>query len=294
MTLLLLSAILLFVRRFIPKGNVVHEVLSLPAYLLKVYRAPVKDMTVEKHFFGQQRRQYLLLCRPKEGPIIQKDVILYHHGGGWAFGSPEMLLMNAQFFVKLGYCVLLPSYRRTPRYRFPHIWEDLMGSLQKGLELMEQHQLGGQKIILAGMSAGGNLAALTMYRRAALQQAGFSPDLFKGILLFGAPLDTRLMASTPVLYAYCGSKKGELFPQANPIEHLEAGENRPILCIHGKLDGMVPYKGTAQFIQKRREIGPAENVEFHTMEEGTHLDAGSWGFEDNDLRDRIQEWLARQ
>ncbi|MEO1515796.1 MAG: alpha/beta hydrolase [Bacteroidota bacterium] len=294
MTLLLLSAMLLFLRRFIPKGNALHEVLSLPSYLLKVYRTPTKDMKVEKHFYGKHRRQYLLWCTPLEGVSQKKHVIVYHHGGGWAFGSPEMLRMNAQYFVRLGYSVILPSYRRSPKYRLPEMWEDLMGGLHKGLELMAENGLGERQLILAGMSAGGNLAALCMYRREAVRQAGLDPERFRGLMLFGAPLDLRTMARTPILYAYCGSRRGEMFQQANPIEHLEQADERPVLCVHGTSDGMVPFEGTQNFMAKQKALGGGNHIHLHVIEQGTHLDAGSWGFEENDLRPLIGKWLENR
>ena len=273
----------------IPKGNLFHELINIPAYLLKVARTPVNDMIVERYFFGPGKQQYLLLCRPKDGSCNRKQHILYHHGGGWGSGTPEMFKMNAQYFVKQGYWVLLPSYRKIPFNSYPQIREDLTLGLKKGLEVLKEKEQGHQQLILGGMSAGGNLVALMLYDRVALKSIGCSPDRFAGMMLFGAPLDLNEMYPSPPLRLYAGKRGSAQFKKANPITYLQGDERTPVLCFQGKKDGMVPYKAAENMILKL----DSDIVTYHFLPEASHLDVGRWNFGDEFLGSRIEDWLSK-
>ena len=289
--LLLIVGSYLLLYWFVPKGRLIHELLRLPQYQYFAQTRPRDNMDIEKHFFGSHRRQYLLHCTPKNG-ATQNKVVIYYHGGGWSLGTPEMFRINAQFFVNQGYEVFMPSYRRIPQYRYPAIRSDLSSALKKIKEIMETRGIGDQKIILGGMSAGGNLVALMCYDRSALATLGYSQDMFAGLLLCGAPLNLNQMSPSPVLWAYAGSQSSPTFQQANPIEHLSSEESIPVLCLHGKKDGLVQYPSAASFIKKIKTI-QSNNVEMITIKEGTHLDVGSWNFHDNELRRQLTAWLER-
>ncbi len=274
----------------VPKGNLIHEGLRLPIYQYHAQTTPRDNMMVKKHRFGNHRRQYFLHCQPKEG-AKKKQVVIYYHGGGWSLGSPEMFRVNAQFFVDQGYEVFMPSYRRIPFYRYPAIREDLSNTLQAIVKMIGSDGAKNRQIILGGMSAGGNLVALMLYNKKELNRLGLAPDLFSGILLCGAPLDLSKMQSSPVLWAYAGTKESEMFRQASPIEYLSGEEQTPILCIHGKKDGLVDYQAAANFITKIKEQNPSI-LNTIILPEGTHLDTGSWNFHDNELRKQLIVWLS--
>ena len=273
----------------VPKGNLIHEGLRLPIYQYHAQTTPKNNMIVKKHRFGNHRRQYFLHCQPKNG-ATKKQVIIYYHGGGWSLGSPEMFRVNAQFFVNQGYEVFMPSYRRIPFYRYPAIREDLSTTLQQIVKMKQAEGDNDLKIILGGMSAGGNLVALMLYDKIALKKLGLTPNLFSGILLCGAPLDLSQMQKSPVLWSYAGHKDSDTFRQASPIEHLVGDEQTPILCIHGKKDGLVFYPSAANFIAKIKKQNP-HLLQSIILPEGTHLDTGSWNFHDNELRRQLIAWL---
>ncbi len=273
----------------VPKGNLLQELLHIPFYLLKVFRTPLDSMVVEKHYFGKHRRQYFLLCKPKDGSRKKKQVIFYHHGGGWGTGNPEMFRINAKLFVEQGYWVILPTYRQIPFYAYPAIREDVSLGLKKGLEVLEEQGMKGVKIILGGMSAGGNLVALLLYDRKRLADLGYTPDLFSGIMLFGAPLDLDSMYWSPLLWLFAGAKGSANFREASPINHLQGDEQTPLLCFHGTKDGMVAFAGTRHFIQQLS----TKEVDFIPVPGASHLDMGRWNFGDPEMRNRILAFLQK-
>ena len=274
----------------VPKGNVIHEVLRIPHYQYKVQTRPCNKMNVVKYRFGAQRRQYLIHCSPKNNVPNNKPVVIYYHGGGWAFGTPEMFRTNAQFFVDRDYEVFMPSYRRIPLYSYPEIREDITLVLKQVLEIVEKSTHPNRKILLGGMSAGGNLAGLTLYDRTALNRLGVPAEKFAGLMLFGAPMDLSKMNPSVVLWSYAGNKNSETFRNASPVNHLQIDEKVPVLCVHGTKDGLVNYNSSISFVEKLEKINPGL-VTFYTIENGTHLNSGSWNFEDNEIRSTLVEWL---
>ncbi len=275
----------------IPKGNILQELGQIPTYLINVRRISLADMEATKYRFGPHWRQYLILYQPTDRSNQKNHLILYYHGGAWAFGSPEQFAANARFFTGLGYTVVMPSYRRLPLFGYKAIREDSLLALEKTVALMREKGWKDKKIILGGLSAGGNVAALLQYDREGLLGFQIPKEIFGGIMLHASPLDLKAMLFTPVLWAYAGMPHSSRFAKASPITHLGEEENTPVLLIHGTKDGLVNYRSSVNFV-KRLKLVQSTGIRFHTLENGTHLDAGRWVFETNNVSARlIKQWL---
>ena len=99
-----------------------------------------------------------LTVRPSEA---SRAVMVYFHGGGWVIGSPRNY---APFAIRLadatGCTIILPQYRLAPETRFPGAVQDALRALQ-WLDEAGMAELGlTGPLIVAGDSAGGNLAAV--------------------------------------------------------------------------------------------------------------------------------------
>lgn len=95
------------------------------------------------------------------GPLI---VLIY--GGGFVMGSWKQTAPNARALASLfGAVVLSPNYRLAPEYKFPtapnDIWDTLQWIVANTCNLGADPSKG---FILGGISAGGNLAAITAQR----------------------------------------------------------------------------------------------------------------------------------
>ena len=78
--------------------------------------------------------------------------IVWLHGGGYVFGSPETHLRAAARLATLtGTPVFLPRYRLAPEHPWPAPLEDALGVARAALGV-------GIRLVLAGDSAGGHLA----------------------------------------------------------------------------------------------------------------------------------------
>lgn len=275
------------------RGTLLHELLHLPLFHYRLFKNRPGPIDYYRHSYGTDTKQYFLHFPPSEDEVEKKQVVIFFHGGGWSMGSPEMFKLNAAFFAKRGYHVFMPSYRRIPFYGFPQIREDLDAGFLEILAEMKELSIEKHKIILGGTSAGGNLAALLAYDRVRLEAQNIDPMIFSGILLFGAALDLSLMYPSPVRWFYAGSSADLAFKKASPINYLQPEETLPVLMVHGTKDGLVAYRSAEAFIKKISER-QSEHLTIEILNEGTHLDVGSWNFFDNDLRKLIVVWLRER
>ncbi|GAA4554601.1 hypothetical protein GCM10023175_52890 [Pseudonocardia xishanensis] len=88
-------------------------------------------------------------------------VIVYLHGGGWVVGSVDGAEPVARRLANLAGCtVVLPDYSLAPERPFPCALDDV----RQTMGYVEASPLGGLPLVIAGDSAGGNLAAVTALR----------------------------------------------------------------------------------------------------------------------------------
>ncbi|MEW2293028.1 alpha/beta hydrolase [Streptomyces sp. NPDC006743] len=84
--------------------------------------------------------------------------ILYFHGGGWVFGSPETALsLTGHLVARTGFQAHSVDYRLAPEHPFPAAIEDTLGAYRALLDGGEDPSA----IAFAGDSAGGGLAVTT-------------------------------------------------------------------------------------------------------------------------------------
>lgn len=96
-------------------------------------------------------------------------IVFYVHGGGFRFLSKDTHWVMALTFARAGYLVLNVSYRLAPRHPFPAAVEDIADAWQWTLAHAAEHGGDTSRIVVAGESAGANLAMgltlSTCYRR---------------------------------------------------------------------------------------------------------------------------------
>ncbi len=108
---------------------------------------------------GGAREHVLDVYRPIGGGG-PRPVVLYIHGGGFRLLSKDTHYVMALAFARRGYVVCNISYRLAPRHRFPAGVMDAAAAYRWVIE--HAHEFGGDpsRIVLAGESAGANLATV--------------------------------------------------------------------------------------------------------------------------------------
>ena len=122
------------------------------------------------------------------GPENDGDVIIYCHGGGFCVGSADSRRKMGGHLAKLlRASVVVTDYRLAPEHPFPAAIEDSV-AVYKGLraELPE-----GRRIVIAGDSAGGNLAIATV-----LKLRDLGEPLPAAIIAFSPWLDMETSGET--------------------------------------------------------------------------------------------------
>jgi len=118
-------------------------------------------MTVQHDLaYGDNPRQKLDLYLPEAGSAAKRRVLVFFYGGGWDSGSKDGYLFAAKPFVDAGYVVAIPDYRLYPEVRFPAFVEDGALALRWIADNAARFGGNGDRLYLAGHSAGAHTAAL--------------------------------------------------------------------------------------------------------------------------------------
>ena len=118
----------------------------------------VEDHTID----GPDARAILRILVPVENPI---GVLVYYHGGGWVLGSIDDYDTVARKLAERTSCaVVLVEYRLAPEHRYPAAVDDSYAALEWVGQNIKYIAAREVPLIVAGDSAGGNLAAVMAIR----------------------------------------------------------------------------------------------------------------------------------
>ena len=124
--------------------------------------APAMERVEERTIDGPGGQVKLRILVPIQNPI---GVLVYYHGGGWVLGSIDEYDTLARKLAERTSCaVVLVGYRLAPEHRYPAAVDGSYAALKwVGNHIID---IAGQDVplIVAGDSAGGNLAAIMAIR----------------------------------------------------------------------------------------------------------------------------------
>lgn len=104
-------------------------------------------------------------------------LLIYYHGGGHVFGSPETHHNATRNLCSGGQCVVVSvDYRKAPEHKFPAAVEDAFAVVQWCADNAGELRIDPSKIALGGDSAGGNLAIVAALMA---RDAGGPPIVFQ-------------------------------------------------------------------------------------------------------------------
>ncbi|MFN7024185.1 MAG: alpha/beta hydrolase [Pseudorhizobium sp.] len=141
--------------------------------------AAVTDTFIEADAkLGSERVRLKILVPPDPG----EGAILFVHGGGFAFCSPESHERCARVLaLESGLPVLLPDYRLAPEHPYPAGLRDVMASIKQALAVSRPHGVRPGPVVLCGDSAGANLALAAMLHEEATEY----PAIAGALLFYG-------------------------------------------------------------------------------------------------------------
>jgi len=150
---------LAFVARFLPRVTVGPRVLRIARWLARDAGAPRSTPGVRASIRDIPGARTARVFVP-DGLTQPMPAMLWIHGGGFLLGSPAQDDALATTFAReLGMTVVAPSYRLAPEHPFPAAMDDLYATLQWLHANAEALRVRADRIVVAGASAGGGLAA---------------------------------------------------------------------------------------------------------------------------------------
>lgn len=211
-------------------------------------------------------------------------VVVWIHGGAWRAGdkAPTRMKMLAEH----GMAVASIQYRYSSEAIFPAQAIDCRDAIRWLRDNAAEYGIDAGRMVVAGASAGGHLAALI---GAAGDANPFGPDdqsntsaAVDGVVDFYGPIDFNvLVADTTgrIKHGHANAPECALIggliedhpdrvALANPIEHLGAS-SPPYLLVHGTDDELVPIAQSRLFESALRSIGvPVELIELPGVRHG--------------------------
>jgi len=233
--------------------------------------APPAD---HRETYGTGPLQFGELRLPNRGRRV--PVVVLIHGGCWRSAYDlAHLAAAAASIATAGYAVWVPEYRRVgdDGGGWPGTFEDIANAVDHVRVLAVRYPtLDTTRVVLAGHSAGGQLALWAASRRAgdALPGAGANqaPLRVAGVVALAAITDvaeygaktTGCNSAVTPLMGGTAAQVPDRYRAVSPIDRVPIGV--PVGLVHGADDPIVPVAQSRVFVEKSKRAGVrAELVE---------------------------------
>jgi acetyl esterase/lipase len=224
------------------------------------------------------------LYYPQDAPAAP-PVLLFFHGGGWDGGSKESATLGLVPYLEMGFAVLNVEYRLTGQALAPAAVDDCRCALAWAHRYAEAYYFDANRIVLAGDSAGGQLALIT----GMLSEDGdphetcktledpdpvpIGPARVAAIINWEGPTDVAELVdgahAAKWAKKWLGERpdRAEIARSVSPLDHVRPGLP-PILTVHGELDTVVPYSQAVRFHAALAEADVPNRL--ISVQDGTH------------------------
>ncbi len=182
---------------------------------------------------------------------IKLPVLVFFFGGGWVNGNPDHFELQAEYFASRGMVVFCPDYRTKSKHGttpFESV-KDANSAIRYLKINGDKLGIDTSKIVAAGGSAGGHLAACT----AIIENVNEETDdltvstMPMALVLFNPVVDTGKRGY--------GQEKmdGHEF-EISPVHHITSGVPETLI-MHGEDDTTVPYENVVRFKEIMQQQG---------------------------------------
>ena len=187
--------------------------------------------------------------------------IIFIHGGGWRSGTPSMHYPLLEQLTSLGYVCVAPEYRLSTEALYPAAIHDIKTAIRWVRMNAKAYNIDPNKIVIAGHSAGGELAAFigaTNGKKAFEGNGEYKKYSSKvdavidldGTLAFIHPEssegdDSKKISAATYWFGYSKTENADLWKQAAPLTQV-GPQNPPTQFINSSLARM--HAGREDFI----------------------------------------------
>ena len=296
-----------------------YEIASTaPAFAKRAYydsHLPNRSKEPRIIAFGSDSQQHCVLWEPDE--VTHGLPVLYFHGGGYVFGSPESMIDAANAYNAQGYRFCSVGFREAPRHMFPRMVNDAFEGSKAAIAWMEGAGIPCERIAVGGTSAGGHLAALVCYAVWLQEAFRFPAERIAACVSIAGVADAAdlLVKPFPTYAAWrtqvdlqADGKSREAMRRAvarySPVDLVAEQMARgcvphvPLFVAHGREDTLSPYASQERFVELLRQANGSDSVRFLTLE-GAHwqhmnttVTMHKTAVEDNPVLGELFRWLG--
>jgi acetyl esterase/lipase len=208
---------------------------------IKIYKTP------------QGKPLKLYIFNPKNlKPTDHRPAIIFFFGGGWISGSPRQFYQQARAFADLGFVAISADYRTEKSHKTTpfECVKDGKSAIRWVREHAKELSVNPTKIIAAGGSAGGHVAACTGVIKGC-EEAGENLKISScpnAMILSNPVIDTTEKGYG--LKKVTKARKTEI----SPCHQIRKGIP-PTLIFHGTADTTVPFENVERFTRLMKEAG---------------------------------------
>ncbi len=199
------------------------------------------------------------------GPQDGRPAVVFFFGGGWVGGKPKQFYPQCRHLAKRGMVAIAAEYRIKSVHdsTVPQSVADAKSAIRYVRQHAAKLGIDPEKIISAGGSAGGHLAASTgtLTHFDEPDEDSTISSVPNAMILLNPVVDT-----TPT--GYTGKqlpKEGD--KTLSPIHHIRADLPPPLSC-HGTADKAVPHENVVRFEKAMNEAG--NRCELKSFEGAAH------------------------
>ncbi len=278
----------------------------LPCLLATAFSAFAAEPDYREIEFAKVGEHSLKLDIYLPEKVEDPKLLVWVHGGAWRRGSKEK--MQIPGLLDHGFAIASVSYRLSPVAKFPAQIHDIKAAIRFLRAHEDKYGYDAEKVIIAGSSAGGHLAAHVGVTNGHAELEGdigehedqssdvaaivdfYGPTNFMTILHQSTP--HGLSVRVPALELLLGAqpeKVSELAKLASPVFHVDKNDP-PLLLIHGDQDPQVPINQSHELHGAYKSEGLADRVKLEVIHGGLH---GGEEFYDAERMQLVSDFLMK-
>lgn len=233
---------------------------------IKMVAAPNPGIVAEKknipYCKTTERDLALDVFYPAKKNKIKRTAILIIHGGGWRTGNKAMFHPMAQQLAAIGYVCFTPEYRLSTEALYPAAVYDIKSAIRWVRKNAAAYNIDTTRIVVAGHSAGGELAAMMGTTNGIGSFEGQGCDLnfssnvnavidIDGLLAFihpesGEGDDSKRISAATNWFGFSKTENPDLWKQGSPLT-LAGKHTPPTLFINSNVARM--HAGREDYIK---------------------------------------------
>jgi acetyl esterase/lipase len=202
-------------------------------------------------------------------------LLVYFHGGAWVSGDKEQYALLGLSLATQGLAVAIPNYRLSGdgSVRHPAHVQDAAAAVAWLRRHAAAQGLDGDRIVVAGHSAGAYLSALLAFAPAYLAAVGEKPESLRGFIGLEGIYDLEFLATRFPAYRddflVAAFGPGEALWRAASPQNLQFKLQRPWLVLHSQEDELVDIEQSQRFAAALGAHGVP--VEYIVTPRGNHF-----------------------